>query len=160
MTTLTQTELDMKLEEHEVWRTAADVPAVHPDPLKQSDEDKALLEEYRVNGARPFHALEYDLRGLDFQSQSLRLAGLKGSDLRDCNFRNADLRGADLRGCKLEGANFFGATLDISTRIGGIDLGEGLANRSSLITLMEGLGGDAEEEQTNALLLALKRMTR
>jgi len=157
MTTLTQAELDLKLVEHEMWRTAADVPAVHPDPLKQSDEDKALLEEYRANGARPFHAFEYDLRGLDFQSQSLRLAGLKGSDLRGCNFRKADLRGADLRGCQLEGANFLGAEVDASTRIGKVTLGSGLANKTSLAILLEALGGDPEEEQVQALLRAIEK---
>ena len=152
--------LKQRLADHNKALRGVGRPAAPVDPSNPMAEDSIALADWLATAPKKLSCLGEDLRDGDFSKADLRMAGLKECDLRDCNFRKADLRGADLRGCKLEGANFFGATLDASTRISGIDLGKGLANRSSLITLMEGLGGDAEEEQTNALLLALKRMTR
>jgi hypothetical protein len=129
------------------------------DPSNPASPESIAYREWERAAPRRLNCMGEDLRGLDFNEASLRMAGLKGADLRNCDLRKCDLHGADLRDCALEGANLAGAHVDASTRIAHIDLGTGLANRTSLVLLLEAVGGDPEEEQTRALVEALKGRT-
>lgn len=133
-----------------------------PTPLDINNvtaEDSVVWSEWHAAAPRKISEYEQSLIGSSFRDADLRLAGFYGSDLTDCDFRDTDLRGADLRGCTIEGCNFIGAELDESTRIGGVILGDGLANRTSLAVILEAVGGDAEEEQTKALVQAIQAAT-
>jgi uncharacterized protein YjbI with pentapeptide repeats len=122
---------------------------------QRTAEEQATYEEWLVNAPTRLDLQGADLSGLTVAGKDLRLAGLRGCDLRDADLSRCDLRGADLRECRMEGANLLGASIDQSTRIGGVDLGKGLANLSSLILLLAAVGGDPEETQTQALIAAI-----
>ena len=150
-------DINAMVHEHSLALSGAGRPPAPADPTNLAADDAVAFNEWIQSGPKKISCLGEDLQDSDFSSADLRLAGFKNCDLRGCNFRRADLRGADLRGCRLEGANFYGAEVDASTRIAGIDLGNGLANKSSLAVLLEALGGDPEEEQVKALLIAVQR---
>lgn len=133
-----------------------------PTPLNIDDvtaEDTVTWDEWHAAAPRKISEYEQSLIDSSFRDADLRLAGFYGSDLTNCDFRGADLRGADLRNCTIQGCNFIGADLDESTRVGGVILGDGLANRTSLTIILEAVGGDAEEEQTRALVEAIRAAT-
>lgn len=146
------------IDEHERHLVDDSAP---PTPLTDDPTaaDSVAYAAWCATAPRRLNLMDADLRGCDARNHSLRLAGLRGCDLRGADLRGADLRGADLRDCKLEGANLSGAAVDASTRIQHIDLGTGLANRTSLALLLEAIGGDPEEEQMRALIEAVRQRT-
>lgn len=134
--------------------TYADRPSP-PSSLDPTTDEAIAYAQWCDSAPRRLNCMGEDLRNANLRNADLRMAGMRGCDLRNADLRNADLRGADLRDCKLEAANLAGAEVDASTRIGGIVLGTGLANRSSLALLLEAIGGDPEEAQTLALIEAI-----
>ncbi len=148
-----------KITDHGLFLASAGRPATPADINDVEAEDTLAWDDWHTTAPRKLNEYEQSLTETSFRDAELRLAGFYGSDLTDCDFRGADLRGADLRNCTIEGCNFIGADLDESTRVGGVVLGEGLANRTSLTVILEAVGGDAEEEQTKALVQAIQIAT-
>lgn len=145
-----------KITNHEAALLAVGRPPTPLDINNVTAEDSVVWSEWHATAPRKISEYEQSLIGSSFRDADLRLAGFYGSDLTDCDFRGADLRGVDLRNCNIEGCNFIGAEMDKTTRVGGVILGDGLANRTSLAVILEAVGGDAEEEQTRALLQAIQ----
>ena len=147
-----------QISEHEEW-LALDWslrPALPANPADSTAADSVAYKAWEDASPRRANLMGADLRSLDLSGRDLRMAGLRGCDLRNADLRNANLEGADLRDCQLESVNLVGATIDSSTRIGGVTLGAGLDNRTSLILLLEAVGGDPEETQAQALIEAIE----
>lgn len=147
-----------RIAEHALTLDPATYAGRPPAPLTDdpSAADSVAYAEWCATAPRRLNLMGEDLSSANLRDADLRLAGLRGCDLHGADLQGCDLRGADLRDCKLAGADLTGATIDASTRIQGIDVGSGLANRTSLALLLEAIGGDPEEAQTRALIEAIQ----
>jgi hypothetical protein len=100
MKTITQEELNRRIELHKKW-------------INDKDGGERLV------------LIDHDLRGVDLSGADLHKADLRGVDLRGSDLRDADLSGAnlsganliwvDLSGADLRGAYIHGASIDYTS---------------------------------------------
>lgn len=128
-------------------------------PWDLTDAEQEAVKAAQAAAPNRLICANEDLSGLDLQDAVLRLSDLRGADLRNSDLRRVDLRGADLRDAQIEGVNFVGAVLDAGTKLTGIDLGAGLANRSSTGVLLTALGEDPNDVQERALANEVRSLT-
>jgi len=148
--------IEKLIKDHKKALLGAGRPPDPVDPQNPIAKDSIVFKKWCLSAPKKINLLEKDLSDSDFSNADLRMAGLKKCDLSNSDFRKTDLRGADLRCCNLENVNFAGAKIDATTRLSCAIIGKGLANKESLELLLLAIGGDPEEEQTKALILAAK----